>query len=142
MAGSTRVATAMRAVVAAALLCACTRVCAAEALLARGLSTRGPVAEIASDMAWGGAAGGALSGLFIGYRLAVQRSGNEDWVPALVTGVGVGLASGLVLGVVDAFSAATPPALRWPVHDGMSLRELRPVDLSGQKTLPLWAGRF
>ncbi len=47
-----------------------------------------------------------------------------------------------VTSLVDAVSPPGPPGANGPSHDGMSLRELRPVDLSGQVTLPLVAGRF
>ena len=47
--------------------------------------------------------------------------------------------------VADLVDAMIPPvrsAANGPCHDGMSLRELRSADLSGQITLPLFAGRF
>lgn len=47
-----------------------------------------------------------------------------------------------VSGLVSAIAPSEPPATNGPHHDGMSLRELRCADLSGQMTIPLLAGRF
>jgi hypothetical protein len=44
--------------------------------------------------------------------------------------------------LAEAICPPGPPVANGPSHDGMSLRELRPVDLSGQTTLPLVVGRF
>ncbi len=44
--------------------------------------------------------------------------------------------------VAEAISPHESGAANGPPHDGMSLREMRPHDLSGQTTLPLVVGRF
>lgn len=131
----------VRVVIAAVALCACLAACAADDVIVHEQRPRSAAGTVASDMLWGGLAGGAVSGALIGYNLGIQNQHGYDWVPVLVTGVGVGLAGGLVVGIVDALSARGANPDR-PVHDGMSLRELRPVDLSHQVKVPLWAGRF
>lgn len=127
--------------VAVVALGACLSACAADAVVVGRAPPPDPVATVTSDMLWGGLAGGAVSGLVIGYQMGLQNQHGYDWVPVLVTGVGIGLAGGLVLGIAEALSRPGEDPLR-PAHDGMSLRETRTADLSGQVTLPLWAGRF
>jgi hypothetical protein len=135
------VMTAVRTLAALGIVLAC---CVAEAdtieLRARPRSE--VVATIAAPTLWGGLAGGAVGGAIIGYQMGFQNQSNYNWVPVLATSVGIGLASGFVYGIVDALSPHGEPAVNGPVRDGMSLRELRPRDLSGQTTMPLLAGRF
>jgi hypothetical protein len=130
-----------RALFAAGALCAFLSACAADNVIVHDQRPRGAAGTVASDMLWGGVAGGAVGGALIGYKLGVRNQHGYDWVPVLVTGVGVGLAGGFLLGVVDALSARGQNPER-PEHDGMSLRDTRPADLSREVKLPLWAGRF
>ncbi len=97
---------------------------------------------VASDMLWGGVAGTAVGGIVMGFRMGIQNQQSYDWLPVLVTGLGIGLAGGLVLGIVDAMSRRPSDTVTRPVRDGMSWHDLGPADRSRQVTLPLYAGRF
>ncbi len=132
----------LRGVVAGLALCACLAARADGPELVQRRPRRSPAATVTRDMLWGGLAGAAVSGAIVGYRLGVQDQPGYDWVPVLVTGVGIGLAGGAVLGVVDALTHRPEPPADRPAHDGLSFRDQHPNDLSGQKIVPLWAGRF
>jgi hypothetical protein len=126
-----------KAIVGAALLLA--------SLLARadGLELRAPtdrVALVARDTLWGGVAGAALSGGFLGYRLGLG-DGGADWKPVLATGVGLGLVAGLVWGIVEA--SAPPRYLRpnGPVVDGLAYEDTH-ADRSGKFVVSFPLGRF
>ena len=103
---------------------------------------RRPPPSVAELTLWGGLAGGTVGGAIIGYQLSLQNQGSYNWAPVLATSIGIGLATGLVWGIAEAMAGRPPNLVNGPVSDGMSLREMRPTDLSGQFTIPLLAARF
>jgi hypothetical protein len=103
---------------------------------------RAPVGTVARDALWGGLAGAALGGGFVGYQAGLGTRGEYDWKPVLVTGVAIGLGAGLLWGLARAMSAPHHGAPNGPVSDGMALSAQRPSDLSGQFTAPIAFGHF
>ncbi len=96
---------------------------------------RSPVGAIAADTIYGGLAGAAVGGGIILYQMEINNNHGYDWGRTLAISTGVGLAAGLVFGIVDV--ASSPTYDRVPVTDGLSFQELHPRDQSGAVTMPL-----
>ena len=129
---------------------------AATALVALGSTARAedqvvvrrpnPAGIVLRDTVTGGVLGTAVAGGIIGYNMGIQNHSDYDWGRTLAWGAGLGLAAGLVWGVLDAttasssYSAADRLAL---AHDGQS-RSLDAPNRQrpGQVLFPVALGRF
>jgi hypothetical protein len=88
--------------------------------------------------------GSAVAGGIILYEMGIEDNDDYDWEETLAWGAGVGLAAGLVWGIVDATTgAATYGRIAEPVRDGHSMTlDLRRKDQSHRVSVPLLRGRF
>ena len=90
---------------------------------------------------------GALAAAFalLATEIEPQQPGVTSAVapPALITSVAaMGVTGGYVAGMLETLTGPGCAATNGPQRDGMSYREQRPGDLSGQTTLPIVVGRF
>lgn len=111
----------------------------------RRTSTAGVIAR---DAVAGLILGSAVSGAIIGYEMGIEDNDDYDWEETLAWGAGIGLAAGLVWGIVDATTAETtygrtaPAALDF-ARDGNSMTlDLRRRDQSGRVSFPVLRKRF
>ncbi len=101
---------------------------------------------VARDTLSGGLAGSAVAGGIIIYNMGIKERSDYDWGRTLAWGAGIGLAVGLVWGVVDVttavpYGSTTPLAMR--ARDGQSLSlDLRTRDAPGTTLAPVAMGRF
>jgi hypothetical protein len=104
---------------------------------------RNPAGTVLRDTVSGGVLGSAVAGGVILYNMGIQNHHNYDWGRTLAWGAGIGLAAGLVWGIVDAasgpsYAMATPVA-----HDGMSASlDTHRLDQSNKVLMPVALGRF
>lgn len=103
------------------------------------------VGTIARSTLAGGVVGSAVAGGIILYEMEIQDNENYDWQETLAWGAGIGLAAGLVWGIVDAASGpdyAYGSAI--PVRDGqsVSLDRKSMADPAGKAIFPVAMGRF
>jgi hypothetical protein len=103
---------------------------------------RSTAGVVAMDTIWGGVTGAVVSGGLIGYRIGVQDRENYEWGPVLATGIGIGLAAGLVWGIIDVASHKSYAARATPVTDGASYRETHRSDQSGVALVPIKFGTW
>ncbi len=133
----------VKAMVAAAVLVAFGNVARADDQVV--LHRTNPVGTIARDTITGGVLGSAVAGGVILYNMGIENHSNYDWGRTLAWGAGIGLAAGLIWGVVDAttapsYSAVSPVAM---AHDGESLSlDRAPRQAPGQAMFPIALGRF
>jgi len=129
---------------------------AATALVALGSTARAedqavvhhanPAGIVLRDTVTGGVLGAAVAGGIIGYNMGIQNHSDYNWQRTLAWGAGIGLAAGLVWGIVDATSASSSYAAANRLalaHDGQS----RSLDVPnrqapGEALFPVALGRF
>jgi len=102
---------------------------------------RDPLRLILRDGFVGGLAGVAVGGGVLGI-MSVTGQGQRDWASVLAASAGVGLAVGLVWGVVESGSPPSPALALRPATDGLSFGEQHAHDLSGTVMLPVFGHRF
>jgi hypothetical protein len=102
------------------------------------------VGVVARNAVGGLVLGSAVAGGIILYEMGIDENDDYDWEETLAWGAGVGLAAGLVWGIVDATTGeATYGRIATPVRDGYSTTlDLRRSDQSQRVNIPLLRGRF
>jgi hypothetical protein len=101
-----------------------------------------PAGTILRDTVTGGLLGSAVSGGIILYNMGIQGRDNYDWGRTLAWGAGIGLAAGLIWGVVDVTTGPSY-AMTHPVRDGQSMSlDVRRTDQSNRTVFPLMVKRF
>ena len=99
---------------------------------------------IARDTIAGGVLGSAVAGGIILYEMEIQDNENYDWQETLAWGAGIGLAAGLLWGIVDVASGPDTYASAAHARDGLStsLDAKSMPDPSRKLTFPVAMGRF
>ena len=131
-----------KALVAAVLLVAAGSVARADEVV---VHRSNPAGIIARDTVTGGVVGAAVAGGIIGYQMGIQNRSNYDWGRTLAWGAGIGLAAGLVWGIVDASTSSASYSQRTlaMAHDGQSTSlDLKIRQARGTALFPVARGRF
>jgi hypothetical protein len=103
--------------------------------------SRDPLRLILRDGLVGGLAGVAVGGGVLGIMSATGQ-GQRNWASVLATSAGIGLAVGVVWGVVESGSAPSAALALRPAKDGLSFGDQHTHDLSGTVMLPVFGHRF
>jgi hypothetical protein len=104
---------------------------------------RSPAGILVRDTIAGVVLGSAVAGGIIFYNVVLDDEEDYDWGRTLAWGAFIGLGAGLVLGAVDASTAAYAKVSRTPVRDGFSRTlDQRRRDQSGTQLFGLMARRF
>lgn len=91
----------------------------------------------------GGLMGSAVAGGLLAYNLGVQGRTGVEWGRTLAWGAGLGVAAGVVVGLLDAAISRKPAGPDRPVRDGLSRSlEARARDQSHTHLFPVVARRF